>query len=77
MNRELIRHKIRHNLKRARTSVKWVVFAVISGIVVGAVGTVFYLCMAQVTRLRGEYPWLIRILPAGGLCFQVLLQVLL
>ncbi len=68
MNRELIRHKIRHNLKRARTSVKWVVFAVISGIVVGAVGTVFYLCMAQVTRLRGEYPWLIWILPAGGLC---------
>ena len=66
--KELIKHKIRHNLQRAKTSVKWVVFAVISGITVGLVGTAFYFCMAGVTGLRGEHPWLIWFLPVGGLC---------
>lgn len=64
---ELIKHKIHHNLQRAERSVRWVIFAVISGIVVGLVGTLFYLCMARVTHLRKENPWLIFLLPAGGL----------
>lgn len=65
--KEVIRHKIRHNLQRMRTSVKWVIFAIISGIVVGLVGTAFYFCMDKVTRLRGSHPWLIWLLPVGGL----------
>ncbi len=64
---ERLKHKIHHNLQRARTSVKWVVFAIISGIVVGAVGTLFYFCMAYVTASRARYPWLIWLLPFGGL----------
>lgn len=62
-----IKHKIRHNLQRARRSVKWIIFSVISGIVVGIVGTLFYFCMAKVTSLRMENPWLIWLLPFGGL----------
>ena len=65
--KEVIKHKIRHNLQRMRTSVKWVIFAIISGIVVGLVGTAFYFCMDTVTRLRGSHPWLIWLLPVGGL----------
>lgn len=65
---EVLKHKIDHNLHRMQTSVKWVVFAVISGIVVGLVGTSFYFCMAKVTQLWGTYPWLIWLLPVGGLC---------
>lgn len=64
---ERVRHKIHHNLQRARTAIKWVIFAIISGIVVGAVGTLFYFCMSFVTTLRADHPWLIYLLPFGGL----------
>lgn len=64
---DVVRHKIKHNLNRAKTSVKWVVFAIISGVVVGTAGTVFYFSMAFVTGLRGTYPWLLFLLPVGGL----------
>lgn len=67
MNSERFKHKLHHNLQRAKTSVKWVIFAIISGIVVGAVGTLFYFCMAAVTGLRSDHPRLIWLLPFGGL----------
>lgn len=67
MMNERVKHKIKHNLQRAKTSVKWVIFAVISGILVGAVGTLFYFCMSAVTKLRFQHPWLIWLLPFGGL----------
>lgn len=64
---ERFKHKLHHNLQRARTSVKWVIFAVISGIAVGAVGTLFYFCLSFVTNLRMVHPWLLWFLPFGGL----------
>ena len=64
---DVIKHKIDHNLNRAKTSVKWVVFAVISGIVVGFAGTLFYFGMSYVTQIRSENPWLLFLLPVGGL----------
>ena len=47
--------------------IKWVLFAVISGVVVGAAGIIFYLGMEYVTDTRHTYPWLIFLLPVGGL----------
>lgn len=67
MDRERLKHKFHHNLQRAKTSVKWVIFAIISGIVVGAAGTFFYFCMSFVTDSRADHPWLIWLLPFGGL----------
>ena len=64
---ELIKHKIHHNLQRAKTCVKWIIFAIISGVVVGITGTFFYLCMSCATHMREENTWLILLLPAGGL----------
>lgn len=65
--KEIIRHKVRHNFERAKASVKWVVFAVLSGIIVGSAGTLFYLAMGLVTLVRTKNPWLIFLLPIGGL----------
>lgn len=65
--KEIVRHKIHHNLERIKTSIKWVIFSILSGIVVGAVGTLFYLCMSVVTLMRAKNPWLIWLLPIGGL----------
>lgn len=65
--KEIIKHKITHNVNRLKTSLKWVVFAILSGVLVGSVGTLFYLCMALVTLVRTKNPWLIFLLPVGGI----------
>lgn len=74
--KELIKHKIQHNLTRIKTSIKWVVFAIISGTVIGGVGTLFYFSMSVVTLVRTKNPWLIWLLPIGGLvivgCYRLL-----
>jgi H+/Cl- antiporter ClcA len=63
---EVIKHKIKHNLHRGVVSVKWVVFAILVGLVVGLCGTAFYYGMTLVTVLRAQNPWLIFLLPVGG-----------
>lgn len=64
---DVLRHKVKHNLHRIKMSAKWVVFSIISGIVVGTTGTLFYFSMSFVTKLRGDYPWILYFLPIGGL----------
>lgn len=65
--KDLLKHKIKHNLNRAKTSLKWVIFSLIAGVVVGSIGTLFYFSMAFVTLVRTKNPWLIYLLPVGGL----------
>lgn len=62
-----IKHKIAHNAHRALVSVKWVIFAILVGTIVGLCGSAFYFGMSYVTFLRTAHPWLILLLPAGGL----------
>lgn len=73
---EITRHKIHHNLNRAKTSIKWVIFSILSGMVIGSVGTLFYFGMSVVTLVRTKTPWLIFLLPVGGLlivgCYRLL-----
>ena len=49
--KEIVKHKIKHNLTRILTSIKWVIFAILSGLVVGGVGTLFYFSMS----VNGHY----------------------
>lgn len=74
--KEIIKHKLKHNFNRAKTSVKWVIFAILSGIVVGSVGTLFYFGMSIVTLVRTKNLWLIYLLPIGGIiivgCYRLL-----
>ena len=62
-----IKHKIAHNAHRALVSVKWVIFAILVGTIVGLCGSAFYFGMSYVTILRTAHPWLILLLPVGGL----------
>ncbi len=73
---EFVRHKIDHNLHRLITSVKWVIFAILSGIFVGFVATIFFFCMEFVTESRVSHPWLIFLLPAGGVAIVGLYRML-
>lgn len=63
---EVIKRKIKHNLKRMYVSGKWVVFSILVGSIIGFVGTAFYYGMSFVTVFRGQNPWLVYLLPVGG-----------
>ena len=44
--KEIIKQRIIIGLQYLKDSMKWIAFAVISGVVVGGVGTAFSFCMA-------------------------------
>ncbi len=73
---DYIKHKIDHNAHRLLTAVKWVVFSILSGLIVGLAATAFFFAMQSVTETRLAHPWLILLLPAGGVlivaCYKVL-----
>lgn len=49
------------------TFLKWLLFSVVSGVVIGLVGTLFFYCMQIVTDLRIAHPAFMLTLPFGGL----------
>lgn len=55
------------NFRRTISAVKWVVFSLISGLLIGTVGTLFSLAMSFVTATRLAHPWIIFFLPIAGL----------
>lgn len=64
---EFLKNKIKHNLQRLKIALKWIIFSIFSGILVGGVGTAFFYCMDFVTSKRMSHPWLIFLLPLGGI----------
>lgn len=52
--------------------IKWIFFAVIVGMIGGAIGSVFHLAIDIVTEYRTENTWVIYLLPAGGLLLAFL-----
>ena len=47
--------------------VRWVLFAVLIGLIVGPIAVAFGLTINWVTALRGSFPWVLFFLPLGGL----------
>ena len=64
---EIVIHKMKHNLQRTITSIKWVIFSMLVGLIVGLCGTAYYKGQYFVTQTRIEHPWLIFLLPFAGL----------
>ncbi len=65
-------------LRYIKTLCKFVLLALLVGLVCGAVGTGFYHAIALATRLRTAYPWLLYLLPVAGLmtsCLYALLKM--
>lgn len=46
---------------------RWVVIAIIVGAAGGVIGSVFHHCIDEVTHIRGEFGWLLYLLPLAGL----------
>ena len=60
-------HMARHMLFKLLACVRWVLLAVLAGLVVGAYSTLFAWGMTRVTGYRESYGWLLYLLPVGGL----------
>ncbi len=73
---DVIKHKIKHNAHRALVSLKWIIFAIIVGVIVGLCGTAFYFALSLVTVLRTQNTWLIFLLPLGGIGIVAMYRIL-
>ncbi|MCD8035799.1 MAG: chloride channel protein [Clostridiales bacterium] len=51
---------------------KWIAIAAVVGVIVGLVGVFFHLSVEKATELRTEFPWLIWLLPFGGVAIVLL-----
>ncbi len=62
--------------RQLAASVKWIIFAVLVGALVGLVGVAFYFGLDIVTACRTAHPWLLFFLPFGGLAIVGLYHLL-
>ena len=73
--KEIVKNKFTQVLKHAGTSVKWVAFALLSGLIVGSIATMFHFGITIATMTREKNPWVLFLLPFGGLiivrCYRI------
>ena len=69
------RARLRELLEQPGAFVKWLVFAGVSGLLCGGVATAFYYAFEAVTGLRHAHPWLLFLLPLGGVAIVLLYRV--
>lgn len=62
-----MREVIQELWQNLRALAKWILFAGITGALVGLLGVVFGKCMAAATDFRANHDWVIWFLPAGGM----------
>lgn len=65
--KEIIKNKCSQVWSHANTSVKWIIFALISGSIVGSIATLFHFAIVVSTMVREANPWVLFLLPIGGL----------
>ncbi len=58
-----------------RTFYRWVLLSVVTGLVCGIVGSAFHLTVDKATEIRLDNPWLIFLLPAGGVLIAFIYRV--
>lgn len=59
--------KLHHPEKYIKVFLKWALLGILMGAIGGVLGAVFHHALHFVTHLRGEYSWLIWLLPVAGL----------
>ncbi len=65
--REEFDYYMHHFISRFLIFIKWLIFSVLSGILIGGAGTVFHYCMTWANETRLSNPALILLLPFSGL----------
>ena len=68
----VLKHKVRHNEERAFTTLRWIVFSFIVGMILGMVGALFHHGISWVTDFRLAHKWVIYLLPIGAILVALL-----
>lgn len=69
--RKSLKERLAHIWLYLSTLLKWIAFAVVTGIICGVVGSVFHIGVHHATELRMKHPWLLYCLPLAGLLIGV------
>lgn len=62
--------------RELKSFLKWFIFSVAVGVIVGGVGAAFHHAVEIATELRLEYPWLLYLLPVAGLIIYELYHLM-
>lgn len=65
--KEIVKNKLNRILDHVGTSIQWVIFALLTGLLVGSISTLFHYGISLATEIRTENPRIIFLLPIGGL----------
>ncbi len=71
----LLSNIYKNSFEYAKTLIKWVFFAALLGIIGGIVGSLFHICIEEVTHIRVENPLIILLLPFGGIVIAGMYQL--
>ena len=61
--KEIIKNKWTQIIFNAKTSAKWIIFALLSGLVVGSIATLFHFAISVATMVREANDWILFLLP--------------
>lgn len=64
---EIIKTTLKNSFDYIKTFFKWIIIALIVGCIGGSIGSIFHKSIDAATKLRSEKPWIIWLLPIGGL----------
>ena len=70
-----VRREARSAAETTVTFLKWLLIALITGALGGAVGSMFHVSVQWAAQLRGVYPWLLWLLPVGGIAVAAMYRV--
>lgn len=66
MNRDKVRELVKEEFTHYAIFIKWLVLSVVSGVIIGGVGTAFYYCLKEVLAFRLAHSWMVYLMPLGG-----------
>ena len=71
-----MQNKIKAYCRYLSAFARWTLIAVLIGAVCGVIGGVFALAVEHATHLREQHPWLLYLLPAGGLIIALVYRAM-
>ena len=64
-----------HLYRSVGVFIKWVLLGTATGSIVGVMGVLFHFSVEWATKMREGYPWLLFLLPLGGIAIALLYKV--
>ena len=72
---ERITEKLKHMHLYSKVLIKWIAVGSVVGVIGGIIGSLFHIGVHYATMLRQENPWILYLLPIGGLAIAGLYQL--